>query len=304
LKKSQNHHDHSHGEASDQKRIGYAFVIICGFIFIEVAGGLFSGSLALIADAGHMVSDSIALATSWIAIEISKRAADSARTYGYKRAEVLAAFLNGCTLIVITIWIVIEALLRFAKPAKIEGGLMLGVAIAGMLSNLWAFFILNSGNKERLNMKSAWLHILGDLLGFVVAILAAIVIILTGWTPIDPLLSLIVAGLILKSAFEILKSSTQILLEGTPPELDIKELEKDLSTSIARLGSIHHLHVWSLTSEEMLLTLHARCRSGIPPSKLMGSIKQRVRDRFGIHHMTIQIDPEDCDEEEHILPKT
>src|SRR6516165_1634069 len=225
----EHHHGHSHAAAvTDERRIGWAFIIIFIFMLVEVVGGLMAHSLALLADAGHMISDAAALGMSWVALRLGKRAADAERTYGYRRLEVLAAFVNGCTLFVIAAWIVLEAVRRVAAPAEVLGGTMLVVAIAGLLANIVAFLVLNGGNRENLNMRSAWLHVLGDLLGFVVAIVAAGIIVLTGWSPIDPILSVVVAVLILKSAAQIVKSSAHILLEGTPPNLNLGALRTDL----------------------------------------------------------------------------
>jgi cobalt-zinc-cadmium efflux system protein len=221
----QHGHHHRHGVAvREERRIGWAFIIIFAFMLVEVVGGLMAYSLALLADAGHMVSDAAALGMSWVVLRLGKRAADAERTYGYRRLEVLVAFVNGCTLFFIAAWIVLEAIRRFAAPAEVLGGTMLVVAIAGLLANVVAFLVLNGGNRENLNMRSAWLHVLGDLLGFVVAIIAAGVIVLTGWSPIDPILSVVVAVLILKSAAQIVKSSAHILLEGTPPNLNLGDL--------------------------------------------------------------------------------
>src|SRR5215831_13432284 len=229
----QHGHHHRHGAAvRDERRIGWAFIIIFIFMLVEVVGGLMAGSLALLADAGHMVSDAAALGMSWAALRLGKRAADAERTYGYKRLEVLVAFVNGCTLFAIAAWIVFEAIRRFAAPVEVLGGTMLVVAIAGLLAYIVAFLVLNGGNRENLNVRSAWLHVLGDLLGFVVAIIAAGVILLTGWSPIDPILSLLVAVLILKSAAQIVKSSAHILLEGAPPNLDLNALRADLATAL------------------------------------------------------------------------
>ena len=294
------HHGHSHGAGvTDERRIGWAFVIIFLFMFIEAAGGLIAGSLALLADAGHMVSDAAALGMSWVALRIGKRPADAVRSYGYQRLEVLVAFVNGCTLFVIAGWIVFEAVSRFAAPVPVLGGTMLAVAVAGLLANIAAFFVLNGGNRRNLNMRSAWLHVLGDLLGFVVAIVAAIVILWTGWSPIDPILSILVAVLILKSAAEIVRSSAHILLEGTPPGLDLDALRTDLAAAVPAVAEVHHVHAWSLTSERSLVTLHVRCTPDADPVSVIPAINDRLRDRFGIVHSTIQIDPEDCQDEQH-----
>jgi cobalt-zinc-cadmium efflux system protein len=294
------HHGHSHGVGvTDERRIGWAFMIIFSFMLVEAVGGLMAHSLALLADAGHMVSDAAALGMSWAALRLGKRAADAERTYGYRRLEVLVAFVNGCTLFIIAGWIVFEAIRRFLTPMEVHGGTMLVVAIAGLLANIVAFLVLNGGNRENLNMRSAWLHVLGDLLGFVVAIIAAGVILLTSWSPIDPILSVLVALLILKSAAQIVKSSTHILLEGTPANLDLGALRADLATTLLAVAEVHHVHAWSLTEEQPLVTLHVRCTPGADPQSIIPSINRRLRDRFGITHSTIQVDPAECQDERH-----
>jgi cobalt-zinc-cadmium efflux system protein len=294
-------HAHHHGAAgsTDEWRIGWAFIIIFVFMLVEVAGGLISGSLALLADAGHMVSDAVALAMSWAALRIGKRPADHQRSYGYRRVEVLVAFVNGCTLFVIAGWILFEAVRRFADPVAVLGGPMLVVAIAGLLANIVAFLILQGGNRENLNMRSAWLHVLGDLLGFVVAIVAAVVILFTGWSPIDPLLSVLVAILILKSAAEIVKSSAHILLEGTPAGFDPGAVRDDLISAVPAVVEVHHVHAWSITQEQSLVTLHVRCGPDCDTTTVVTAVNRRLKERFEIIHSTIQVDHEDCEDEHH-----
>ena len=294
------HHGHSHGTGvTDERRLGWAFFIIFAFMLVEVAGGIFSGSLALLADAGHMVSDAAALGMSWAALHLGKKAADTRRTYGYKRLEVLVAFVNGCTLFVISGWIVFEAVRRFFSPMEVIGGTMLGVAIAGLLANIVAFFVLNGGSKENLNMRSAWLHVLGDLLGFIVAIVAAVVILITKWYPIDPILSLFVALIILKSAYGIVKSSSNILLEGAPPDFDQDEIRADLVSAIPSIADVHHIHGWCLTNEQVIVTLHVRCKEGCDPVALVPAVHYRLKEKFGIGHATVQVDPAECLDEHH-----
>lgn len=293
-------HGHSHGAGvTDERRIGAAFLIIGLFMIVEIAGGLISGSLALLADGGHMVSDTVALGMSWLAIHVGKRPADIHRSYGYQRIEVLAAFVNGCTLFVIAAWIVFEAVQRFALPVHVLGGTMLIVAVAGLLANIVAFFVLNGGNQKNLNMRSAWLHVLGDVLGFVVAIVAAGVILGTGWMPIDPLLSIFVAVLILKSAYGIVKSSAHILLEGVPEGFDIEGLRADLTHAIPEAADVHHVHAWSLTSEKAMVTLHVRCAPEGSADTLIAAINARLKERYGITHTTIQVEPAGCADEHH-----
>jgi len=291
------HHGHSHGAGvTDEKRIGWAFIIIFTFMLVEVAGGIYSGSLALLADAGHMVSDAIALAMSWTALRVGKRAANVRHTYGYKRLEVLVAFVNGCTLFVIAGWIVIEAARRFMDPVHVLGAPMLAVALAGLFSNIVAFLVLNGGNKENLNMRSAWLHVLGDMLGFFIAIVAAGIILFTGWSPVDPILSVVVAVIILKSAWEIIASSAHILLEGSPEGFDVKALGDDILANVPGVNDIHHIHAWSLTSEDSMVTLHVRCKPEADASLVIPAINERLKSQFKIAHSTIQIDLADCEE--------
>src|SRR5690606_38642777 len=195
----------AHHHESDQRRVQIALVLTGLFMLVEVAGGLISGSLALLADAGHMLTDTMALLLAAVAFRVSARPADAKRSFGYHRFQILAAFVNGLTLLFIVGWILLEALQRFMDPPAVTGGLMLGVAAAGLVVNLVVFAILHGGDQENLNIRGAALHVLGDLLGSIAAVSAAIVIMTTGWMTIDPLLSVLVAALILRSAWLLVK---------------------------------------------------------------------------------------------------
>ncbi len=280
-------------------RLAAAFLVIFVFTFVEAIGGLLAGSLALLADAAHMVSDAAALGMSWFAMRVGRRPADRARSFGYKRLEVLAAFVNGCTLFVIAAGVVFEAVRRFSAPVPVLGGTMLAVAIAGLLANVAAFAVLSGGNRQNLNLRSAWLHILGDMLGFIVAIVAAVIILWTGWSPIDPILSILVVLLILKSAYEIVRSSSHILLEGTPPDVDIEAMIDDLKSGLPSGTDIHHVHVWSLTAENPLVTLHVNCAEPSDAKSVIASINARLKERYGIEHATIQVEPDGCTDTAH-----
>lgn len=296
-------HDHAghhhHGSSANERSIAWAFAILFVFMVVEVVGGIVSGSLALLADAGHMVSDVAALGMSWLAIHVGKRPADAARTFGYKRLEVLAAFVNGCTLFAIAGWIVFEAVRRFASPIPVLGHTMLAVAVAGTLANVVAFLVLSGGNRENLNVRSAWVHVLGDLLGQIAAVVAAIVIIMTGWYPIDPILSVFVALVILRSAYGIVRSSSHILLEGTPPGIDLDAMRDDLKAVIPATADVHHMHVWSLTAEQPMITLHVSCTENESAESVMSAIRARLREHYGITHSTIQVEPFGCDDASH-----
>lgn len=286
-------HNHLHG-VTDQRRIGWAGVIIAVFMCVEIVGGLLSGSLALLADAGHMVSDAAALGFSWMAIHYGRRPATARLSYGYKRLEILAAFVNGCALFVIAGWIVFEAVQRFAAPVPVIGKTMLVVAFAGLLANVAAFLVLHGGNRENLNMRGAWLHVLGDMLGSVAAIVAALVILLTGWTPIDPILSIVVAVIILKSAWGIVKSSAHILLEGTPAGVNVADIKADLEQNVAEVRDAHHIHAWSITGEQHLLTLHVHPTQGARSRDVVAAVQRRLAERFSIAHVTVQIEEDAC----------
>ncbi|MGH6916015.1 MAG: cation diffusion facilitator family transporter, partial [Geminicoccales bacterium] len=243
------HDHHHHGGADNERRVLLALILTGGFMVVEVAGGLAAGSLALIADAGHMLTDTVSLALAFVAFRIGRWPQDSRRTYGYHRFQVLAAFVNGLTLVAIVGWIAIEAIRRLLEPVEVLGGLMLAIALIGLFVNLAAFAILHGGDRRNLNIRGAALHVLADLLGSVAAIVAAMVITWTGWMPIDPLLSLLVAGLILRSAWSLVRRSAHILLEGAPDWLDDAELRDALVAAVPAVRDVHHVHVWMLTLE-------------------------------------------------------
>tara|TARA_R110002096_G_scaffold268529_4_gene462383 strand:- start:2057 stop:2977 length:921 start_codon:yes stop_codon:yes gene_type:complete len=300
-------HSHDHGDGSghtqshtpdvnrgNQRRVLAAMCLTAGFMVAEIIGGVLSGSLALIADAGHMATDAAALFLAYIAFRFSNRPADANRSYGYHRAETLAAFVNALTMIALVGWILFEAVQRFFDPVEILGGLMLWVAVGGLLVNVLAFWLLHSGERENLNMQGAAVHVLGDLLGSVAAIVAAIVILYTGWTPIDPLLSVFVALLILRSAIALVRQSGHILMEGTPKSLDIEEIKKDLKHSVAGVEDVHDIRAWSLTATRDVMTLHARIAEGVNPDQVLAAINDRLRRKFQIEHATVQIETDVC----------
>lgn len=293
-------HPAEHGEAAASRRILFAMILTGTFMVVEVIGGLLSGSLALLADAGHMLTDTMSLALAWAAFLVSERPADQRRSFGYHRFQILAAFVNGMTLLLIVGWILIEAARRMLAPVPVEGETMLVIASLGLVVNVIAFLTLHSGDQENLNLRGAALHVLGDLLGSLVAIIAAVVIIYTGWTPIDPMLSIIVAALILRSAWDLVKRSAHILLEGSPDWLDVKELQTDLIGSIPGLEGLHHVHVWSLTPQRLLLTMHAEITEGDGhQERILREIKAALRTRYRIDHSTIQVDIRGCADHPH-----
>lgn len=299
----QHDHDHEHGHghvhgAGNERRVLVALWITGGFMLVEAAGGFISGSLALIADAGHMLTDTGALALAWVAVRLARRPADNARSYGWHRAEILAAFLNGVVMLALSAWIIVEAALRLMHPSEVLGGPMLVVAVAGLGVNILSFMMLH-GAGTSLNLRGAALHVLGDLLGSVAAIVAAIIILYTGFMPIDPMLSVLVALLILRSAWKVTQDSAHILMEGTPNGLDTSAIAADLVGNVEGVTNVHHVHAWSLTQGQSLVTLHAHLADGANGNAALAGIKARLGSRFGIGHATVQLERGECTDSGH-----
>ena len=287
-------HDHAHA-SGEEWRVGGAAALTGLFMLVEVAGGILAGSLALLADAGHMLSDTAGLGLAWFAFRMARRPADRRRTYGFDRFQVLTAFVNGAMLILIAGWILYEAASRLlVAPRDVLAGPMLAIAAMGLAVNVLAFWVLHGADRSNLNVRGAMLHVIGDLLGSVAAIAAAAIILLTGWMAADPVLSVLVALIILRSAWALVKASAHILLEGAPEGIDTREIEADLEAAIAEVLDVHHVHAWSITNARPMITLHARTEAGAAPAQVTADIKARLKARFGITHATVEIEHEDC----------
>lgn len=288
-------HSHSHAPADgNARRLLMAFGVTAIFMIIEVVGGLVSGSLALLADAGHMLTDAAALLFALLAVHFARLPPSAQRTFGWLRLTTLAAFVNALALVLITIWIVWEAVQRFYHPQPIAGLTMMVIAVAGLVANILSFWLLHRGSEEKnLNVRAAVLHVLGDLLGSVGAIVAALVIMFTNWTPIDPILSVLVSALVLRSAWRLMKESVNELLEGAPGSIDIGALQRHLRRSIPEVRDVHHVHLW-LVGEKPLMTLHVQV---IPPrdhDKLLNEIQHFLAHHYQIEHATIQMEYQHC----------
>ena len=286
------HHDHGHTHShgtQNQRAVGIAALLTGGFMIAEVVGGVVSGSLALLADAGHMLTDFAALALAWFAFRLARRPADGERTYGFDRFSVLAAFVNGLTLFVIAGWICFEAYKRLNQPVEVIGGLMLWVALGGLAVNILAFWVLSRGEGDNLNIRAAALHVAGDLLGSVAALVASLVIIFTGWMPIDPLLSVLVALIILRSAWYVVREAGHILLEGAPNGFDRREVAETILAQVSGVSRVHHVHAWSITQERPMATLEAEVDDEADVDQVRQSIKQVLTESFGIEHTTVEI---------------
>ncbi|RDS85757.1 cation diffusion facilitator family transporter [Dyella psychrodurans] len=293
------HDDHSHatGTVGRERKLLFAFVLTTGMMLAEVVGGWWSGSLALLADAGHMLVDALALMLALLAVRMARRPADARRTYGYGRMEVLAGFVNALTQFVLVGFIAYEAVERLFKPVQILSGVMLGVALVGLLVNLVVLRSLHGHAHDDVNLGAASLHVLGDLMGSVGAVLAALAVRWMGWNWADPALSLLVSLLILSSAWQLLRRSTHILLEGVPEGMDPHEVEAALRGADASIRDVHHLHVWQLASGSRMATLHVELHDQGDGARVLAAVNRTLLDRFGIRHATIQIDPGDCPDE-------
>jgi cobalt-zinc-cadmium efflux system protein len=257
----------------------------------EVVGGVMSGSLALIADAGHMLTDFASLLLAWLGFRLARRPADWRLTYGFDRFSVLAALVNGLSLFAIAIWITWEAVRRLTadQPQEVLGGLMLWVALGGLVVNLISFWILTRGESDNLNVRAAALHVAGDLLGSVAALVASVVIITTGWTPIDPLLSVLVVLIILRSAWAVVKESGHILLEGAPRGFDRREVAAVLTREVDGVVQVDHVHAWSVTQERPMVTLEVTTSAGSDVLEVKRRVKDMLRERFKIDHSTVEM---------------
>lgn len=289
---------------NNARQLLLAFGITAGFMVIEAIGGFISGSLALLADAGHMLTDAAALLFALLAVQFAKRPANIRHTFGWLRLTTLAAFVNAIALVVITIIIFWEAIQRFNHPQPVTGTTMIVIAIAGLLANLVALWILHRGEEEKnLNVRAAALHVLGDLLGSVGAIAAAIIIIVTGWTPIDPILSVLVSCLVLRSAWRLLKESVNELLEGAPQAIDVDELKQNLNRMLPEVRKVHHVHLW-LVGEKPVMTLHVQIVSPRNHDTVLGCIQDFLEHHYQIEHATIQIEYQPCSDTECHLNET
>lgn len=287
-------HDHSHSHTYDdsqdgRRRVAIAAVLTFAFMIAEIVGGVISGSLALLADAAHMLTDAGSLVLAWIGFKLAERPADSKRSFGWGRFKVLAAFVNGLTLLVLAGWIVFEAIDRLQDPEPIMGRLLLVVAILGLLVNVIVFRILHSGNQDDLNMRAALWHVAGDMLGSVAAIAAALIIMATGWTPIDPILSILVALIILVGGVGIVRKTAHILIEGVPKGISIEAIKTDLEASLSGARVVDHIHAWALNESKVLVTLDVEAEPGVCVESLRRAVKDRLHEKFGIDHATVEI---------------
>jgi cobalt-zinc-cadmium efflux system protein len=286
-------HPHDHRSAS-RRALTIVLLLTLAFTVVEVVGGVLTDSLALLADAGHMVSDVVALALALIALTLAQRPSSPRRSFGFQRAEILAAFVNGLALVLVSAWIVWEAIQRFDDPPEILGGWMLVVALVGLAVNAFAATILLRSGRESLNVDAAFRHVLADLLGSAGVLVAALVIVLTGWERVDPIVSILIAVLIVASAWTILRDSTAILMEETPSGIDADEVARAI-VEVDGVASVHDLHVWRITSGFDALSAHVLVGQGEDCHARRRDVERMIAERFGITHTTLQVDHDAAD---------
>ena len=302
-------HDHSHDlKSAPYSRLWWAFAINLVFLVVEVIGGLMVNSLALLADAGHMLTDVGALALAIFVAHLARRAATPNRTFGLLRAEVLGAFLNGATLVLIVGFILYEAWERIGSRQAIDGPVMILIAVFGLIANIASALILAKGHEENVNLRGAFLHMVADALGSVGAIIAGLVIMTTGWVPIDAIASVVIGLLILWSSWGFLKQTMNILLEATPENIDYMEVKESLE-AMEHIAAVHDLHIWTITSGMPVLSAHIRlatcCADTNHWQNCLSDANRLIKEKFGIEHTTLQIEPNEdsCTQECQLVEK-
>jgi cobalt-zinc-cadmium efflux system protein len=290
-------HDHAHAAGGSERKLLFAFVLTTIMLVVEAAGGLASGSLALLADAGHMLVDALALLLAFLGARFAARPADARRTYGYGRIEVLAGFVNALTQFALVAFIVYEAVMRLFHPAPILSGIMLVVALVGLAANVIVLRTLHGHDPDDVNIAGASLHVLGDLLGSVAAVLAALAVRWLAWNWADPVLSILVSLLILRSAWSLMRRSGHILLEGTPEGVDLGDVQRHLMAADPAIVDIHHVHIWQVTAGSRMATLHAELAPGADAGRVLAVIKTILSERWRVGHATVQVDPGRCQDD-------
>ncbi|PTI69976.1 cation diffusion facilitator family transporter [Mammaliicoccus vitulinus] len=298
------HEHHGHDHTNNKKILLISFFIITIFMIVEVIGGYVTNSLALLSDAGHMLSDAISLFIALMAFKFGERVANQRKTYGYRRFEILAAFINGILLIAISLYIFYEAITRFINPPEVASTGMLIISTLGLIVNLFIAWLMFKGSdtKNNLNMRGAFIHVLGDLLGSVGAIVAALIMLTFGWKIADPIASVIVAILIIRSGYGVTKSALNVLMEGTPSNINIHEISETI-TSHPDIIDVHDLHIWSITSDLTALSCHAvvdRRKTVLECDIIIEEINHKLNDK-SIQHATIQLETTDHQHDSSLL---
>lgn len=293
----EHHHSENNGETESTRGLVINLVIVGVVMAVEVVGGLLANSLALLGDAGHMFTDALALGLSLFALSLARRPATTTRTYGFHRAEIMAAFINGAVLIVVTVFIFYEAYRRFLTPPEIKSGLMLIIAAIGLVANMVGIWFLRKTRYVSLNIRAAFLHILGDTISSVGVLVAGIVIALTGWTYVDPILAIVIGIIILYGAVQLLRESSDILLEAVPKSIDADKLIESIK-AVEGVKDIHDLHIWTITSGIYALSTHLFIEDRMlsRTRDIVDSVNKELAERFNIRHTTLQTECDRCEQ--------
>ncbi|MDA3808658.1 MAG: cation diffusion facilitator family transporter [Thiomicrorhabdus sp.] len=284
------HHHVAKPDKNNQKKILIAALITASYMLVEVIGGLWVNSVALVADGVHMMTDALALGLAWWGFYMSHKPATARMTFGFQRIQILTAFVNGFTLLLIVGGIIFMAIHRILEPQQVMGKEMFIIAVIGLLNNLFVFWLLHSGDQSNMNMRGATLHFLGDTLGSVAVIAGAIIIFYTGWMLVDPLLSIVMAAIIAVGAYRLTKESGHILLEGVPAGYEIQCIADDLEKHFEYLTGVHHIHLWAINEELVMMTLDAKIDLDHVNDATLSEIKQYLLDVHKIHHVTLQLE--------------
>jgi len=288
----ESHHDHAaHADldtADGRTKVAFAGIITALFMVAEVVGGVISGSLALLADAAHMLTDAASLGLAWLGYWFAAKAADETRSFGFGRMRVLAAFTNGLALMALSVWIIIEGIQRLASPQPVASTIMLVVAIGGLMVNIVAAYVLHGGNKDDINLSGAFWHVIGDLLGSVAAIIAAMVIMLTSWTTVDPILSILVALIVMYAGVRITRRAGHILIQGAPRDLTPAMIRSSLITHVEGVKDVSHIHSWLLTEEKPVVTLTVQTTGDMCTDDLRSAVKRYLVEEQNVYLATVE----------------
>jgi len=288
-------HSHDHHSERSTRRVKLALLLTCVYMIAEAVGGYLTNSLALLADAGHMLTDVAALTLTLTAFWFAARPANPRKTYGYYRLEILAAFINGIALVLISIWIFYEAYERLFAPAEIKSAQMIAVATGGLATNLMCAYLLHGAHEHDLNMRGAWLHVVSDALGSVAAIAAGALILVFGWSAADSVSSALIALIIIFGSWRLIRESVNVLLEGTPAHINLDALEEAM-LKIEGVQAVHDLHVWTITSGREALSAHVVHHETASSSAVLRRLQREITGRFGISHLTIQMEMPETDQ--------
>ena len=292
-------HEHSHKPSTNRKRLITVLILTSTYMLAEVVGGFLTGSLALLSDAGHMLTDIAGLALALFALWFASRPVTHKKTYGYYRMEILAALVNGAALVVIALLISIEAIQRFKSPTPVDGKEVMFIALGGLIINILSAWILHSASEDNLNMRGAFLHVLSDALGSVGAVLAGLAVWIFGWVRADPIISVLMCLLIIYSSWQLIRESVNVLLEGTPSHINVRAVIECIEQAPGVAG-VHDLHIWTISSGKEALSAHVTIAPGASHKETLESLQRGLREKFNIGHVTIQLESPDEEDIESV----